>query len=104
MRGAVSFNLLIKNTKMTIPLVVHSDVAETSATGRLASFSSLLHGVYAASADPALWHRALDAIARAMGAVQALLFTLNPAVLPPDFLANPALARPCADRAHSPNG
>ena len=60
---------------MTIPLVVHSDVAETSATGRLASFSSLLHGVYAASADPALWHRALDAIARAMGAVQALLFT-----------------------------
>ena len=29
---------------------------------------------------------------------------LNPAVLPPDFLANPALARPCADRAHSPNG
>ena len=60
---------------MTSPLVVHSDVAESNASGRLTAFSSLLHDVYAASADPALWHQALDAIARAMRAVQALLFT-----------------------------
>ena len=35
---------------------------------------------------------------------EGMRFILNPAVLPPDFLANPAPARLCANPAHSPNG
>ena len=42
---------------------------------QLTQFSDLLHMVYAASADPARWHEAVAGIAKAMNAVQVLLFT-----------------------------
>jgi hypothetical protein len=42
---------------------------------QLTQFSDLLHMVYAASAEPARWHEAVAGIAKAMNAVQVLLFT-----------------------------
>jgi len=49
-------------------------------TMELEQFSDLVHQIYAASAEPSLWFETVGAVAQAMGALQALLFTplVNP--------------------------
>jgi len=44
-------------------------------TRRLEQFSGLVHQIYAASAEPGRWSDTVGAIAQAMGAIRALLFT-----------------------------
>ena len=44
-------------------------------TERLKLFSELVHQIYAASAEPGRWPDTIGAVARAMGAMQAVLFT-----------------------------
>ena len=41
----------------------------------LQQFSSLVHEIYAASAEPALWPATGGSLAKSMGAIQAILFT-----------------------------
>ena len=43
--------------------------------GSLTAFSDILHKIYAASADPARWPEAVEALARSLGGSRALLFT-----------------------------
>lgn len=47
----------------------------TIQTARLEQFSDLVHQIYAASAEPSRWPETVGAVARAMGAIQAVLFT-----------------------------
>lgn len=42
---------------------------------RLVEFSDLVHQIYSASAEPSRWPETVGALARAMGAMQAVLFT-----------------------------
>ena len=43
--------------------------------GSLTAFSDIVHKIYAASADPARWPDAVEALARSLGGSRALLFT-----------------------------
>ena len=47
----------------------------TSPALQLQQFSGLVHEIYAASAEPALWPATVGSLAKAMGAIQAILFT-----------------------------
>lgn len=47
----------------------------TLQNARLEQFSGLVHQIYAASAEPSRWPNTVGAIACAMGAIQAVLFT-----------------------------
>ncbi|OYU46790.1 MAG: hypothetical protein CFE44_00360 [Burkholderiales bacterium PBB4] len=58
-----------------IPAPWYPKMQTTQSTRRLQQFSSLVHEIYAASAEPALWPATVGSLAKAMGAVQAILFT-----------------------------
>lgn len=47
----------------------------TIQAARLEQFSGLVHQIYAASAEPSRWPETVGAVAQAMGAMQAVLFT-----------------------------
>ena len=42
---------------------------------QLEDFSDLVHQIYAASAEPHRWSNTVGAVAQALGAIQAVLFT-----------------------------